>query len=174
MAQALATPAHKEHMTDFSRAVKEVDLGQIDSSQKDWNCRSLGTLEDTVDLCFPRHLLPKLRSRPFPDNSVSECGTSLGQNLQGFDEWVSHRLEETSRDTVDARSFIGGHIAQGCSDHFFTDSGGTLNFHCLSERRSSLGNGPRREELVVESCGLLLEGLCGRQAWSSLEFGDLW
>jgi hypothetical protein len=39
-------------MTDFPRAVKEVDLGQIDSSEEDWDCRSLGTLEDTVNLDF--------------------------------------------------------------------------------------------------------------------------
>jgi hypothetical protein len=52
MAHTLATPAHKKHMTDPSRAVEEVGLGQIDRPEKDGNGRSLGTLKDPVDLSF--------------------------------------------------------------------------------------------------------------------------
>ncbi|KAE8387103.1 hypothetical protein BDV23DRAFT_186674 [Aspergillus alliaceus] len=59
MAHALATPAHKKHMSYFSSAMEEIDLGQINNSEKHWNCRSLGTLEDTVNFCFARHLLPE-------------------------------------------------------------------------------------------------------------------
>jgi hypothetical protein len=52
MAHALATLAHKEHITDFSCTMEEVDLGQINSSEEDWDCQSLGMLEDIVNLCF--------------------------------------------------------------------------------------------------------------------------
>jgi hypothetical protein len=52
MAHALATPAYKKHMMDFSSAMEEIDLGQINSSKKDWNCRSLGILEDIVNFYF--------------------------------------------------------------------------------------------------------------------------
>lgn len=52
MAHALATPTHKKHMTDPSRAVEEVGWGQIDRPEKDGNGRSLGTLKDPVDFSF--------------------------------------------------------------------------------------------------------------------------
>jgi hypothetical protein len=84
MAHTLTTPAHEKHMTDPSRAVEEVGLGQTDRPEKDGNSRSLGTLEDPVDVYFTRDLPPESRRRPLPDNSISEGGT---RNL----EWCAKR-----------------------------------------------------------------------------------
>jgi hypothetical protein len=74
MAESLATPAHKEHMTNFPRAVEEIDLGQINGSKKDWNCRSLGTLEDTVK-CLLRATPPSrvLKWSLFQQQCIHMC-----------------------------------------------------------------------------------------------------
>lgn len=93
MAHALATPAHEKHMADLSRAVKEVGLGQIDCPEKNGNGRSLGPLEDPVDLGFARDPPPESRRRPLPDNGISEGGT---RNL----EWCARGPTRADRSAV--------------------------------------------------------------------------
>ena len=41
MAHIVAAPAHEEHVAYLSCAMQEIDLGQVNPSKEDWNCRPL-------------------------------------------------------------------------------------------------------------------------------------
>lgn len=73
--------------------------GQIDCPEKDGNCRSLGTLEDQVDVSFARDLPPEFRRRPLPDNSISEGGS---RNL----EWCARGPTRADRSAVMIQTLI--------------------------------------------------------------------
>ena len=50
MAHTVAAPVNEEHVADLSRAMQEINLGQVNPSKEDQNRRPLYTLKHTVDV----------------------------------------------------------------------------------------------------------------------------
>lgn len=70
LVDGLTAPTHQEHMADLASPVQEVDHGQVDCAEKDRDGSPLGSPEDTINIRLSLDLVPQVRRRSFPDNSV--------------------------------------------------------------------------------------------------------
>ena len=68
---AFTSPAHYEQMTDFSSAMKEKYLCQVNRPQENRHSGSLGLAQDPIDLRFARDFVPQLRSGTFTNDRIT-------------------------------------------------------------------------------------------------------